>query len=45
MQLGNNENPIAAFVAAILTATTPGVLGEYAFAFKSNGLLVNFLGR
>ncbi len=65
-QLGNNENPIAAFVVtsflvtlafyllllllaafltAILARTTPGVLGKYAFALESDGLLVKFLGR
>lgn len=65
-QLGNNKNPIAAFVVvsflvtlafylvllllaafltAILAATTPGVLGEYVFALESDGFLINFLGR
>lgn len=33
-----------AFLTAILAVTTPGVLGEYAFALESDGLLVNFLG-
>lgn len=35
---------LAAFLTAIVAATTPGVLGKYAFALESDGL-VKFLGR
>lgn len=36
---------LAAFLTAILAATTPGVLSEYVFALESDGFLINFLGR
>ncbi len=36
---------LAAFLTAILARTTPGILGKYAFALESDGLLVKFLGR
>lgn len=35
----------AAFLTAILARVTPTILGEYTFAFESNSLLVNLLGR
>jgi hypothetical protein len=36
---------LAAFLTAILAATTPGILGEYVFALEPDGLPIDFLGH